>query len=1007
MTLSTSIYYQFLAKIPPFDKLEPTVLELIVNKLEPLRYRMGQAISVKESLPARIAILFEGQARLLGYAPSQEAPQTLIKLEPGAIIGAIGIIQGMPCETVIAVCESVCLTLAISDFKELLTKQSDIATYFRNQINLIEVFDLLGAELNRRGKVVHGLKELSTKALNYATILNLPPGKTPLNQIDPNLLWFVSSEGSNYPIGSILFLDGGSGGESTNYIKVESPKGLRLIGFTDPTLSFLESPDTSTLPVSLSNPWESVPFAPEKPEVVEATNKQQEKYPYIHGRGPVGATLACFQMLSQYWNTPWKRDIVKRTLDSNYQRTGKISIELCGAIAELMGFKAQRVEVPAVAVSKLPTPVLLPWLDSFAILYHATEKELVLAIPEQGIVRKKTAVFIDVWGEDGQVLLLQSTPETPKKRFNLSWFLPAIKKHKTALIEVFIASLFVQLLGLANPLVTQVIIDKVIIQNGANTLNVLGFVLIAMAVVEGIITWLRTNLFVDTTNRIDLSLGSEVIDHLLRLPLRYFEKRPVGEISSRIHELENIRSFLTGTALTVVLDAIFSVIYIVVMIFYSWLLTIVALAIVPLFALLTFIFAPIIRSQTRTKAERNAETQSYLVEVVSGIQTVKAQNIELNSRWQWQKRYGKYISASFDNVLTSNTAGSLSNFLNKLSGLLLLWVGAYLVLKQEITLGQLIAFRIIAGYVTSPLLRLIQLWQNFQETALSLERLADILDTPQESELGVGEWGSANVRERKKFPTSSQIPMPAIKGQVQYENVTFSFAKSPNPQLNSVSIEIPFGSFVGIVGQSGAGKSTLTKLIPRLYELDAGRILIDGYDINKVELYSLRQQIGMVLQDTLLFDTTVQENIALTMPDAAPEEIVKAAKIACAHDFIMNLPSGYNTRVGERGSALSGGQRQRIAIARTVLQNPPLLIMDEATSALDYATEKQVCSNLQAAFKGRTVLFITHRLATIKGADIILMMSAGKVAEQGSHAELMAMKGLYYCLYQQQEASGG
>ncbi|AVH68165.1 peptidase domain-containing ABC transporter [Nostoc sp. 'Peltigera membranacea cyanobiont' N6] len=981
MIESTTTIQEFLASIYPFNQLSITSIERIAEKLEPLRYRMGQAILVRETLPARVVILYQGQARLLGYAPGASAPDTLQLLKPGSIIGWTSLLRGVPCETAIASVETLCLTLKASDFLSLIELEPAIANAFCNHCSLIEVFDLLGAELERRGKIPDNLKELAIATVKQATILNLPPGKTPLQQLDPNLLWLVSSKGSNYDVGERL-LPGSDRANITGEV--------RLVGFTDPTLPIAES-DVNIASLSDTGIWANAPFAPERPEETEEVEPGQGiKYPHISGRGPVDGTLACFQMLAQQLRMPFRRDVLRRALVSNFERTGSISIQLCGALAELMGLTSQLVNVPAIAISKLPTPVLIPWQDSYAILYKATEKEIVLGIPEQGIIRKKPADFAETWGEEGQVLLLQPTKETPQKRFGLSWFLPAIKKHRTVLIEVFIASLFVQLLGLANPLITQVIIDKVIIQNGINTLNVLGFLLIAMAIVEGIITWLRTNLFVDTTNRIDLSLGSEVIDHLLRLPLRYFEKRPVGEISSRINELENIRSFLTGTALTVVLDAIFSVIYIVVMIFYSWLLTIVALATVPLFALITFIFAPIIRSQTRTKAERNADTQSYLVEVVSGIQTVKAQNIELNSRWQWQSRYGRYISASFENVLTSNTASSLSNFLNKLSSLLLLWVGAYLVLQQQLTLGQLIAFRIIAGYVTSPLLRLIQLWQNFQETALSLERLADILDTPQETEIA----GRNN------------IPMPAIVGAVQYESVTFSFAKSPNPQLNNVHLDIEAGMFVGVVGQSGAGKSTLTKLLPRLYELDSGRIKIDGYDINKVELYSLRQQIGMVLQDTLLFDTTVQENIALTMPDATAEEIVEAAKIACAHDFIMNLPNGYETRVGERGSALSGGQRQRIAIARTVLQNPPLLILDEATSALDYATERQVCLNLAQVFKGRTVFFITHRLGTIQNADVILMMSQGRIAEQGTHTELMDLTGLYYCLYQQQEAQG-
>ena len=586
------------------------------------------------------------------------------------------------------------------------------------------------------------------------------------------------------------------------------------------------------------------------------------------------------------------------------------------------------------------------------------------------------------------MLLLKQTQQTPQARFGLSWFLPAVRKHKRVLIEVFVASFFVQLFQLANPMMIQVIIDKVIIQKSIDTLQVLGILMLVLAVFEALLTSLRTYLFVDTTNRIDLTLGSEIIDHLLRLPLRYFEKRPVGELATRINELENIRSFLTGTALTVVLDAIFSVIYIVVMFIYSWLLTLVSLATIPLFVLLAVVASPLIRSQLRVKAERNAETQSYLVEVMSGIQTIKAQNMELRARWQWQNRYARYVSAGFKTVLTSTTAGSASNFLNQLSSLMVLWVGAYLVLKNELTLGQLIAFRIISGYVTSPLLRLAQLWQNFQEVGLSLERLGDIVDSaPEADEIDRG-----------------NIPMPLIQGNVTVDDVSFRFGTSGPFQLNSVNLEFPAGAFIGIVGLSGSGKSTLMKLLPRLYPIDSGRILIDGYDIAKVELNSLRQQVGIVPQDSLLFEGTIQENIALTCPGATAEEIINAAEVAVAHEFIMGLANGYNTRVGERGASLSGGQRQRIAIARTVLQHPRLLILDEATSALDYDSERRVCLNLADEFAGRTVFFITHRLNTIRNADIIVLMDKGSPVEMGTHDELMALKGRYFCLYQQQEA---
>ncbi len=986
MTYTTTLQ-EFLAGISPFDQLSSPALGKLSTQCQLLRYRMGQAIVVKERMPAQVAILFQGQARLLGYEPRRQAPITLKLLQPGEILGWVGLVRGVPCETAIASTEAVCLTLSAADFFSLLDRESALAAAFRSRCALVEVFDLLGAELARRADGEANLKELALQAWSNALICNLPRGSQMSSQLDTNRVWFVSGGASaNLAVGSCL------NAEAVTTLEVRDSGSTRLVGI--PTSIF--SPPTQTLTpesVAFTSDSAEIPYAPAHPaEASEAYTSQdgspKRKYPFIRGRGPVDATVACFQMLSQHLGMPFRRDTVRRVIVSQQSRSGNLSLQHCGGVAEMIGLSAQLVNVPAVAVTRLPTPALLNWQGSFAILYESSQKELVVAVPESGLKRLKPGEFLENWAEDGQVLLLKPTKDTPQERFGLNWFIPSIIRYRKVLTEVLIASFFVQLFGLVNPLMLQVIIDKVIVQNSIKTLNVLGVFLVVVAFFEALLTSLRTYLFVDTTNRIDMALGSEIIDHLLRLPLRYFERRPVGELATRINELENIRQFLTGTALTVVLDAVFSVIYIVVMFIYSWLLTLVTLAVIPLFVLLTVGVSPIMRQQLRTKAERQAETQSYLVEVLSGISTVKAQNIELRSRWKWQERYARYVSDGFKNVLTSTAAGSASNFLNKLSALLVLWVGAYLVLDQKLTLGQLIAFRIISGYVTGPLLRLAQIWQNFQSTALSLERLSDIVDSPQE----------ADESDR------GNIPLPAIEGTVKYENVSFRFAVSGPLQLSNVNVEIPAGKFVGIVGQSGSGKSTLTKLLARLYEPESGRIIVDGYDISKVELYSLRRQIGIVPQETLLFDGTVQENIALTNPDASSDEIIEAAKIAAAHDFIMGLPIGYNTRVGERGSALSGGQRQRIAIARTVLQSPRMLILDEATSALDYDSERQVCLNLAQSLQGRTVFFITHRLTTIRNSDIILMMDKGAIVEQGTHEELMAQKGRYYCLYLQQEA---
>ncbi|MGB1622961.1 MAG: peptidase domain-containing ABC transporter, partial [Synechococcus sp.] len=638
---------------------------------------------------------------------------------------------------------------------------------------------------------------------------------------------------------------------------------------------------------------------------------------------------------------------------------------------------------------RLQVPSMVPWADGFALVVASNERGLKLASPSQGMVSLSPDDLAETFPEGIELLLMERSNATPDQKFGPGWFWPALKRYRGVLTQVLAASFVVQLFTLANPLLIQVIIDKVISQRSLDTLQVLGIALVVVTILEGVLGSLKTFLFAETTNRIDQRLGAEVIDHLLRLPLGYFDRRPVGELGTRVAELEKIRNFLTGQALTTILDAAFSVIYIMVMVVYSWLLTLIALSVLPIQVGLTVLGAPLFRRQFRAAAEENAKTQSHLVEVLTGIQTVKAQNVEMVSRWRWQEFYSAYIAKTFEKTITGTALTQTSQVLQKISQLMVLWIGASLVLKGDLTLGQLIAFRIISGYVTQPLLRLSTIWQNIQELRVSFERLADVIDTPEESD------------EVDK----SKVMLPPLQGAVSFENLSFRFRPGQPEVLKDVNLEIPSGTFVGIVGQSGSGKSTLMKLLPRLYEPGEGRILIDGYDIAKVELYSLRRQIGIVPQDPLLFSGTVSENIALTNPEASSEEIIRAARLANAHDFIMELPSGYSTPVGERGAALSGGQRQRVAIARTLLSNPKLLVMDEATSALDYETERKVCDNLLENLNDQTVFFITHRLSTIRQADLIVMLHQGAVVEVGTHDQLMQHRGRYYALYRQQDSN--
>ena len=712
-----------------------------------------------------------------------------------------------------------------------------------------------------------------------------------------------------------------------------------------------------------------------------------DRYPSIRGKGDLKATIAVCEMLALIQKVPFRRDSIQKILEDQFRRDKKLSLELLGGLSEGMGLRTQLGTVQNKFFGSIEPPALILVEDIPIIIYEITAEQIVVGHPENGLQRLALSDFQARLDENVRFAVPRRIGTTPTSRFGWNWFTPLLGKYRKSLILVFVSSLLAQLFGLGIPLLIQQIIDKVLTQGNLSSLNVLGAVMITLAVFQGCLLILRTYIFVDTTDRMDLTLGSAVIDRLLSLPLTFFEKRPVGELSQRIGELNTIRNFLTGTALVSVLNIIFAALYLVVMIIYSPLLTVISLSTLPLYLMLIFGVAPLYRHLLRKRAQASAKTQSHLIEILSGIQTVKAQHFELTARWKWQDRYRDFVTEGFKGVVLGSTSGQIGTILNQLSSLLVLWVGMWLVLQGDLTLGMLIAFRIISGNVTGPLLQLSGLYQGFQKVQVSMERLSDILD--QNPELS---------REEDR----DQIVMPPIKGKIRFEDVRFRFGDKGPYQVKNVSLQINDGSFVGIVGQSGSGKSTLTKLLPRLYAPDQGRIFIDDYDIGKVDLSSLRRQIGIVPQDSLLFEGTIAENIALNDPQASNDAIIEAAKLACAHDFIMSLGQGYATKLSERGSNLSGGQRQRIAIARTIIANPRLLVMDEATSALDYNTERQLCLNLQKWAEGRTVLFITHRLSSIKSSDLILVMNDGSLVEQGTHSELIRNGERYATLYQQQ-----
>ena len=986
----------------PFTLLASEWLERFESESELIRYELGARILNPRQMPPGILILMRGEIRLMACLSNQRTI-TLDRRGPGQLIGWTSLLRNDPCELVQASEPCVFVLIPARLVVDAWNSNDKFRTFFdglsspsETAYTLSSCFENFNAPPANEESWLREAISKSNFSNSESIAKNIQKGFTVLssypmsdqyqvgNIVDADAIDALPSENGFSPrficVNSAL-IDPYNRSVSSNTVSDEFDDQSSITSRS--WVDGARSAETVLAKISSSEELGLVPL--------EKLSDSQ-RYPCYTSRGLDNQSLSVLKGLSERLSLPFPRDILGRILRQQLKRRKTVSLELLAILCENLGLQTRIGKIRASQFHALEWPSIFIMQDSEnessrpLLLHNWRDGKLVVADPLLGLVNLDPSELLGD-SEYARVLLVEKTKVTKVDRFGWQWFTPLLSKFKWSLLIVLLATFATQLATLAIPLLMQQIIDKTLSQGNISSLNVLGGSLVVIALFQALMTALRTFVFKDTADRMDLQLGATVIDRLLRLPLPYFDRRPVGELSQRLGEMKSIRGFLTGSAITSLMDMIFSVIYLVVMFLYSPLLTIVALSTFPIYVVLVVVIAPLYKSLIRRQAVASARTQSHVIEVLGAIQTVKAQNVELMSRWKWQDRYQGVVEEGFKAVTVGTVSGQIGSFLNTLSSLLTLWVGMIQVIDGNLTLGQLIAFRIIAGYVTGPLLRLSNLYQGFQRVSLSFERLGDIINQQPEANASTG-----------------QIALPPIEGEVRYDDLSFRFTDSGPLILDSISLKIDPGQFVGIAGLSGSGKSTLMKLLGRLYDPLAGRIVVDGYDISKVDLGSLRQQIGIVPQDSLLFEGTVKENIALGRPEADTDSIIDAAKIAAAHDFIMDLPDGYNTSLSEKGSNLSGGQRQRLSIARTLLNEPRMLVMDEATSALDFQTESQVCDNLRENLSDRTVFFITHRLGTIRQADLILMMHQGRVIEQGTHDQLMDLQGRYYALYLQQEA---
>ncbi len=724
------------------------------------------------------------------------------------------------------------------------------------------------------------------------------------------------------------------------------------------------------------------------------------------------ALLSSFKLCCHLQNIPVNTNQILRQFSSDGSSLTKIELQLA---AKSLGLKSKvkpfsqadvtndaNKGIPLPAIAELNNGDMIVLVKSEIIVSAEVGSVITDTVPQQESQPLQKKRFLiqnplksqpEIMNESELLALNIKTlifiqpglKETLAKKFDIRWFIPVIKKYKKLFKEVIVVSFFIQLFALITPFFFQVVMDKVLVHRGFTTLDVLAIGFLAVAIFEVILGGIRQYLLMHTTNRIDVELGSKLYKHLMGLPVSYFASRKVGHIVTRVRELDTIREFITGSSLTLLLDLAFTLVFFAVLYYYSPLLTAVVAGTLPIYILLSVFITPILRHRLNEKFKYGAENQAFLTESVNGIETVKSLAIEPGMQRKWEDQLANHVTASFRAGHLSNISSQVAGLVNKIMTLLIIWIGAHLVIAGDLTVGQLIAFNMIAGRVSGPILKIVQLWQDFQQVSISVKRLGDILNSPIEPGYD-----------------PSRSTLPALKGDVEFDNINFRYQADGQDILSNFKLKVSAGESVGIVGRSGSGKSTVAKLIQRLYVPSQGRVRMDGVDLSMVDTGWLRQHIGVVMQNNMLFSGTIRENIAIAAPATSMEDIILVCEQAGAHEFIVEMPKGYDTPIEEQGNNLSGGQKQRIAIARALLSNPGILIFDEATSALDYESERIIQNNMQQISAGRTMFIIAHRLSTVHHCDRIIVLDKGQIIEQGSHEELLKRQGYYARLHQQQ-----